>query len=98
MFPRMCGRPKQLISPNKNYVRDDYIYEFENDNIFVFANEVNVKTTIELDEVLEENYMTVYVKTINGKTISIKCDKEQQAARQDVPRTPRNSDRMKRKQ
>ena len=51
------------------------IFEFENDYIFVFATEVNEKTTIELDDVLEENYMTVYVKTINGKTISIKCDK-----------------------
>ena len=25
-----------------------------------------------LDDALEENYMTVYVKTINGKTISTK--------------------------
>ena len=28
-----------------------------------------------LDDALEENYMTVYVKTIKGKTISIKRDK-----------------------
>ena len=46
----------------------------------MFATEVNEETTIELDDVLEENYMTVYVKTINGKTISIKCDKKQKAA------------------
>ena len=65
---------------NKNYECDDYIFEFENDYIFVFATEVNEKTTIELDDVPEENYMTVYVKTINGKTISIKCDKKQKAA------------------
>ena len=64
---------------DKNYVRDDYIFEFENDYIFVFDNEVNEKTTVELDDVLEENYMTVCVRTINGKTISIKCDKKQTA-------------------
>ena len=65
---------------NKNYEYDDYTFEFENDYIFVFANEVSEKTTIELDNALEENYITVYVKTINGKTISIKCDKQQIAA------------------
>ena len=81
-YPRKCGRPKQLISPIKNYVCDDYIFEFENDYIFVFANEVNEKTTIELDDVLEENYMTVYVKTINGKTIRI----EKYENRSDEPR------------
>ena len=27
----------------------------------------------------EENYMTVYMKTISGKTIRIKCDKKQRA-------------------
>ena len=56
------------LQSNKNYACDDYI--FENDYIFMFAREVNVKATVELDDVLEENYMTVYVKTINGKTIS----------------------------
>ena len=59
---------------------DDNTFEFENDYIFVFANEVSEKTTTELDNALEENYMTVYVKTINGKTISIKCDEKQKAA------------------
>ena len=68
MFPRMCGRSKQLEC-------DDYTFQFENDYIFVFANKVSEKTTIELDNALEENYMTVYVKTINGKTISINCHK-----------------------
>ena len=29
---------------------------------------------------LEENYMTVYVKTINGTTISMKCNTKQKAA------------------
>ena len=64
----------------KNYECDDNTFEFENDYIFVFANEVSEKTTTELDNALEENYMTVYVKTINGKTVSIKCDKKQKAA------------------
>ena len=58
-----------------------------------------------LHDALEENYMTVYVKTINGKTISFKCDKKQKAAmisdeverkssipRHDVCCTPRKSD------
>ena len=36
---------------NKKYECDDYI--------FVFATEVNEKTTIDLDDVLERNYMTV---------------------------------------
>ena len=56
----------------KNYECDDNTFEIENDYIFVFSNEVSEKTTTELDNALEENYMTVYVKTINGKTISIK--------------------------
>ena len=64
----------------KNYECDDNTFKFENDCIFVFANEVSEKTTIELENALEENYMTVYVKTINGQTISIKCDKKQKAA------------------
>ena len=64
----------------KNYECDDNTFEFENDDIFVFANEVNEETANENDDVPEENYMTVHVKTINGKTISIKCDKEQKAA------------------
>ena len=65
---------------NKNYVCDDYIFEFEIDYIFVCATEVSEKTTIELDDALEENCMTVYVKTIIGKTISINRDKKQKAA------------------
>ena len=57
---------------NKNYECGDSIFEFENGYIFVFATEVS--------DALEENFMTVYVKTITGKTISIKCDKNQKAA------------------
>ena len=64
----------------KNNEYDDNTFEIENDSIFVFANEVSEKTTAELNNALEENYMTVYVKTINGKTISVKCYKKQKAA------------------
>ena len=66
---------------NNNYECDDYIFEFENDYIFVFATEVNEKTTIELDDVPEENYVTVYVKTTQWKdNHCTKCDKKQKAA------------------
>ena len=51
----------------------DYTTEFENDYIFEFANEENEENTKESDDLPEETYMTIYVKTINGKTISIKC-------------------------
>ena len=60
VFTSMCGRIKQLISP-----RNDNTIEFENDYIFVFANEVSEKTTTELDNALEENYMTVYYSCPN---------------------------------
>ena len=32
------------------------------------------------DDLLEETYMTIYVKTINGKTISLKCKGKMTAA------------------
>ena len=64
----------------KHYECDDNTFDFENDYIFVFAKEVNDEIASENDDVPEENDMTVHVKTINGKTISIKCDKEQKAA------------------
>ena len=54
--------------------------EFEKDCIFEFATEVNEKTTNEIDDVLECNYMTKNVKMINGKTICIKCEGKQTAA------------------
>ena len=53
-------------------VREDYIFEF--------ATEVNEKTTNEIDDVLECNYMTKNVKMINGKTICIKSEGKQTAA------------------
>ena len=36
-------------------------------------------TELEHKDEFEENYMTVYVKTISGKAIRIKCDKKQKA-------------------
>ena len=36
--------------------------------------------TVENDDVLEKNYMTIYVKTINGKTISTRYYKNMTAA------------------
>ena len=55
-------------------------FEFD-DDIFAFTTEMNGKITteLELEDEPEENSMTVYVKTISGKTISIKCDKKQKA-------------------
>ena len=52
--------------------------EFD-DHIFAPNTETSGKITTELEheDELEENSMTVYVKTISGKTISIKCDKKQ---------------------
>ena len=32
------------------------------------------------DDLLEETFMTIYVKTINGKTISINCEGKMTAA------------------
>ena len=42
----------------------DYTTEFEKEN----------------DDLLEETFMTIYVKTINGKTISVKCEGKMTAA------------------
>ena len=57
-------------------------YEFD-DYIFAFTTEMNGKITteLELENELEENSMTVYVKTISGKTIRTKFDKKQKAYR-----------------
>ena len=54
--------------------------EFVNEYIFEFATEVNEETANEYDDGVEENYTTIYVKMINGKTISIKCEGKQTAA------------------
>ena len=55
-------------------MRRQYLRVRERQHLRV-AYEVSEKTTTELDNALEENYMTVHVKTTNGKTISIKCEK-----------------------
>ena len=65
---------------NENFICGNYTIELVNEYIFEFATEVNGETTKENDDVLEENYMMIYVKMINGKTISIKCEGKQIAA------------------
>ena len=60
----------------------------------MIPNEVNGKNTTEPEQKdeFEENYMTVYVKAISGKTIRIKCDKKQKAASwNNLPRPPRKN-------
>ena len=57
--------------------------------------EVNGMNTTEPEhkDEFEEKYMTVYVKTISGKTIRIKCDKKQKAdpSRNNLPHPPRKN-------
>ena len=65
---------------NENFICGDYTIEFANEYIFEFATKVNEEPTNENDDVLEESYMMTYVKMINGKTISIKCEEKQTAA------------------
>ena len=65
---------------NKYFECGDFTTEVENDYIFEFATEVNEETTTEKDDVLEEYCMMIYVKIINGKTISVKCEGKQKAA------------------
>ena len=79
----------------KNCEFDDYI--------FTIPTEVNGKNTTEPEheDEFEENCITVYVKTISGKTISIKCGKGQKADKvsnenvdpsgYNLPRLPRKS-------
>ena len=63
------------------------------DCIFAFTTEVIGKVTFELEDELEENCMTVYVRTNNGKTISITCDKKQKTTTisENVEKTYRKS-------
>ena len=62
-----------ISSVQKNYEFDHYIF-----SIFMEVNGKNSTEPEHKDE-FEENYMPVYVKTISGKTIRIKCDKMQKA-------------------
>ena len=66
-----------VAGPDSSSVHEKY--EFD-DCIFAFTIEMNGKiiAEVELEVKREESSMTVYVKTINGKTISIKCDKKQE--------------------
>ena len=50
--------------PNGKFMCGDYTTESEKEN----------------DDLLEKNFITIYVKTINGKTISIKCEGKMTAA------------------
>ena len=65
---------------NEKFICGDYTIEFVNEYVFEFATEVNMETTNENDDVLEENYIMIYVKMINGKTIITKCEGKQIAA------------------
>ena len=58
----------------------DYTTEFENDHIFEFANEENEENSKVIDDLLDENYTTIYLKIIDEKTISIKYDRNLTAA------------------
>ena len=49
------------------------IYEFDV-YIFALATEVTGKTIVEPEHEIEENELTIYVRTSSGTTISIKCD------------------------
>ena len=64
--------------PNGKFMCGDYTTEFEKEN----------------DDLLEETFMTIYVKTINGKTISIKCKGKKviDPAGHDIPGAQRKSD------
>ena len=78
-FPHKWQIPKAHQS-NENVMCGDYTTEFENDHIFEFANEENEENSKVIDDLPDENYMTIYVKTINGKTISIKSEGKMTAA------------------
>ena len=67
IIPGACPACPRILttSPNKRQIR----LAQQSHGKFV-GIEYN---TEENDDMLEENYMTVYVKIINGKTISIKC-------------------------
>ena len=58
----------------------DCTTEFENDHIFEFANEENEENSKVIDDLPDENNMTIHVKTINVKTISIQCEGKMTAA------------------
>ena len=65
---------------NENFMSGDYTTEFKNDHIFEFVNEENEENSKVNDDLPEETYMTIYVKTINGKTFSLKCEGKMTAA------------------
>ena len=68
----LTGPRIQSTSPSKRLIRS--VQQSHEKFVGIEYN------TEENDDVLEENYMTVYVKTINGKTISIRYYKNMTAA------------------
>ena len=69
-FPHKWQIPKTHQS-NEKCKCGDYTTEFENDHIFEFANEENEENSKVIDDLPDENYMTIYVKTINGMTAAV---------------------------
>ena len=51
------------------------LYEFDF-YIFALAIEVTGKTIVGPEDEIEENKLTVFVRTSSGRTISIKCDEK----------------------
>ena len=48
--------------------------------IFALASLVTGKTIVEPEDEIEENKLTIFVRTSSGKTISIKCDSKTESS------------------
>ena len=68
----MSGKVREPMSPSKLYEFDSYI--------FTHSIEASGKTIAELEDEIEKNKLTIFVRTSSGKTISIQCDKKQKVA------------------
>ena len=51
----------------EKFICGDYTTEFENHHIYEIANQENEDNSKVNDDLPYETYMTIYVKTINGK-------------------------------
>ena len=80
----LCGIPQDLkvsqdvsqgMWQNQRAHQFIKLYEFDF-NVFALAIEVTGKTIVGLEDEIEENKLTTYVRTSSGKTISIKRDKK----------------------
>ena len=65
----------RTTSPNKWQIRT-----IHQPNGKFMCGDCTTESEKENDDLLEKNFMTIYVKTINGKTISIKCEGKMTAA------------------